>query len=106
MSGSAVTGINRSIRASLFHFLGELLAELGDLRPDHSHAVALFRVAGEELLVIVLGDVEGPGGDDPGDDGAIGGFGLCAGWAPIIARHPLCRAEVANRRSGTAADAM
>src|SRR2546426_6263016 len=71
MSRSAVTGSNRSMIASLFHFLGELLADFCDLRADHGHAVALLRVLGEVLLVIVLGDVEGPGGDDLGDDGVI-----------------------------------
>src|SRR5437870_3648848 len=106
MSGSTVTGINRSMIASLFHFLGELLAELGDLRPDHSHAVALFRVAGEELLVIVLGHVEWPGGDDLGDDGVIEDLVLREGGDHILGDRLLGRRVVEDRRPVLGADVM
>src|SRR5438876_4758436 len=106
MSGSAVTGINRSMIASLFHFLGELLAELGDLRPDHSHAVALLRVAGEELLVIVLGDVEGPGGDDLGDDGVIEDLALREGGDHILGDRLLLRRVVEDYRPVLGDDVM
>src|SRR5439155_18140302 len=104
MSGSAVTGINRSMIASLFHFLGELLADFCDLRAYHGHAVALLRVLGEILLVILLGDVEGPGGDDLGDDGGSEDPLLREGGDHILGDRLLGRRVVENRRPVLGAD--
>lgn len=56
------------------HLLRKVHAELGDFGIDHGLAVALRRVAGEVFLVIVLGDVEGLGGDDLGDDRPVEDF--------------------------------
>src|SRR5260370_35315026 len=73
ISDSVMNAIKRSMARSplCLQLLGEQLAELGHLRVDHGHAIALRRVSGEVLLVIVLGDVEGLGGDDLGDDGVV-----------------------------------
>ena len=49
--------------------VGELLAELGDLGGDDELAVALTRVAGVVLLVVVFGGVEGLERHYLGDDG-------------------------------------
>src|SRR3989475_6769484 len=106
MSGSALTGINRSMIASLFHFLGELLADFYDLRADHGHAVALLRVLGEVLLMIVLGDVEGPGGDDLGDDGVIEDLVLREGSDHVLGDRLLVRRVVEDRRPVLRADVM
>ena len=46
-----------------------MLAELGYLGSDHSHAVGLVRIIGKVLLVIILGHVELIELHDLGDDG-------------------------------------
>ena len=51
--------------------VGELLAELGDLWRDGELAVALTRIAGVVVLMVILGGVEGLERQYLGDDGII-----------------------------------